>query len=476
MRWQLKRIRWRSCVGLFWLSCLGISYSALASTAMQRHSAPVAGMQLPLVGSAAGSTRAGNAGGMVGHLSTWQPGPLAIGSGMPSAAGAALTLSRPLMAGRTINASAAIAGDDHLTQLGFDTGGLTVLFGTAEGRTRPAAEHALAAVPGNLFHGQVLTDYQASMAAARIGSGASPGVGVGQVRIVSDGRDRRDARFLSLDTRHAVLTVMDFQRADQRVGRGLDLRFAVADTRVGVSRLVSSHGAQWESLTADWAVARLGGRLGVQLERRRNPAFTVADDTRVRLTFSRRFGRPCCNGLAADADDAAAPAEAQRRYGLIAAAAGGALLGMAAVSSGSEQSDGAERFPSQNRAARAALVDINPRSVAENREYGGSVYLNQDRSYSWAGHVAGDATSIAFNPHALVPDGTRATAAYHTHGATMAGFLNEFFSRQDIIFFNFYQVDGYLGTPQGRMFLYDLRSNSTAQFFDAGGSPFVLPN
>jgi len=351
-----------------------------------------------------------------------------------------------------------------------------VLIGAAEGSARPAAEHALAAAPGNLFHGQVLTDYQASMAAARIGSDANRGVSVGQVRIISDGRDRRDARFLSLDTRHAVLTVMDFQRADQRVGRGLDLRLTAVNSRIGVSRLATSNGAHWESLTADRAVARLGGRLGVQLERRRNPAFAMADDTRIRLTFSRRFGRPCCDRLTVAADDDSPAAEAQRRYGLIAAAAGGALLGMAAVSSGSEQSDSDERFPTQNRAARAALVDINPRSVAENREYGGSVYLNQDRSYSWAGHVAGDATSVAFNPHALVPDGTRATAAYHTHGATMAGYLNEFFSLQDIIFFNFYQVDGYLGTPQGRMFLYDLRSNSTAQFFDANGSPFVLPN
>ena len=59
----------------------------------------------------------------------------------------------------------------------------------------------------------------------------------------------------------------------------------------------------------------------------------------------------------------------------------------------------------------------------------------------------------------LVVPADLATAAWHTHGAPNPAFMTELFSPMDLQFFHYYQVDGYLGTPMGRFWEYELANN-----------------
>jgi uncharacterized Zn-binding protein involved in type VI secretion len=76
----------------------------------------------------------------------------------------------------------------------------------------------------------------------------------------------------------------------------------------------------------------------------------------------------------------------------------------------------AERsFATQEEAAIAALRHANPRSINDNREYGGLIYRDAAGRYHYTEPEGGDGTS--FDPHAVqVPPGSTVVGDYHAHG------------------------------------------------------------
>ena len=146
------------------------------------------------------------------------------------------------------------------------------------------------------------------------------------------------------------------------------------------------------------------------------------------------------------------------------------------LSSGNPTLDKSPRFYSQDGASYFILSRWNPISVRNNREYGSAIFQNRDGTFAPSPIVIpGTVDSVNFNPFELVPYGTKATADWHTHGADIPGYASEQFSHADIMFSNYYRLDGYLGTPKGRMFLYDINTENIYQYIFRGNE-FVLPH
>lgn len=120
-------------------------------------------------------------------------------------------------------------------------------------------------------------------------------------------------------------------------------------------------------------------------------------------------------------------------------------------------------YATQDEAAEAALNDINPLSVAEDREYGGMIYRSPDGTYSVTDpNRRGELGLVEVDPGGpeSVPPGTTATAYCHTHGASNPNYVSERFSGiltdgSDIGYANRYHIDGYLATPKGLLMRYD---------------------
>ena len=138
--------------------------------------------------------------------------------------------------------------------------------------------------------------------------------------------------------------------------------------------------------------------------------------------------------------------------------------------------DNVNGYQTQSAAARAALDNANPDSIAANLEYGGLIYRDDNTGrYHYSGPVIGGDQGV--NPaDAGHPAGTTVVGDYHTHGdystAGPAGeairtnnpaedqFNSDHFSRGDM---GGIATDaagnadyrGYLGTPSGNYLEYD---------------------
>ena len=130
-----------------------------------------------------------------------------------------------------------------------------------------------------------------------------------------------------------------------------------------------------------------------------------------------------------------------------------------ALSSGGGSGDDRPRFNSQQLAARQVLNEVNPKSIAQNREWGGYVYRNGDGSYSFTNAVQGPPISVLLPaPESAAPSGSVTTASYHTHAAFDPRYDNENFSPQDILSDSLFGIDGYLATPEGQFKYHNVRS------------------
>lgn len=143
----------------------------------------------------------------------------------------------------------------------------------------------------------------------------------------------------------------------------------------------------------------------------------------------------------------------------------------AGIRAGVNRSAGQTRFKTQHAAAKHALRRANPLSISEDVEYGGSIYQNEDGTYSYTGPVRGQLDQIDPLAAAPPPDGFNATATYHTHGAYVEGrgYNNENFSdltylpdgsldeygfAGDIPYADMHAIDSYLGTPSNQFKYY----------------------
>ena len=361
----------------------------------------------------------------------------------------------------------------------FDRFSLQFQHGEGDGilSERPLAD----GMSPRFFHGSVGYPYRYTGAAADIAWSDALRFSAGSVWIDSPEMDRRSVVYGGIAYRNLTGTVADIKRAGRSVGHRVALGLDLDGVELGYEELVSRSAAWWREVGAAFALSDYTDRVQVNLGMGRNPLFDEVTESRISISYTLVWGgkrsgrrRPLEHRRG---EPAAALAAAAHRFddgqwgGLSQVGAG------LAISSGSPVIDTAPRFGSQDEAALYVLSQWNPQSVAVNREYGSSIYRSRDGSFSPSSLVvAGTVDTVAFNPHALVPPGTWATAAWHTHGAYMPGYLNEQFSTDDLVFYLLYQVDGYLGTPAGRMLLFDLDEFRTYTFVDDDGNPLVLPH
>ncbi len=138
---------------------------------------------------------------------------------------------------------------------------------------------------------------------------------------------------------------------------------------------------------------------------------------------------------------------------------------------GQPQSTGAgASFASPDDAARAALAEIDTKSVDDNVEYAGNIYQNKDGSYSFSGPVTLGSNSESDPRHSPIPAGATRVATYHSHAG---GFhpSDEFFSGTDKWKAIGAKNSSYLVTPMGQLLKYtppDLLPSSQQQAYPGG--------
>ncbi|MCP1106292.1 DUF4329 domain-containing protein [Serratia nevei] len=111
-----------------------------------------------------------------------------------------------------------------------------------------------------------------------------------------------------------------------------------------------------------------------------------------------------------------------------------------------------DTFKNRDDAGRRAIKDINKTSISEGREYGGRICKNKDGTYTYTAPIPGtlDQTFVG-----SCPAGKKNAGDYHTHGANDPGYDNENFSSVDTRGNDAENVPGYLGTPGGKIKVYD---------------------
>jgi Domain of unknown function (DUF4329)/Type VI secretion system/phage-baseplate injector OB domain len=137
-------------------------------------------------------------------------------------------------------------------------------------------------------------------------------------------------------------------------------------------------------------------------------------------------------------------------------------------------------FKSADAAAKAALKEANPKSIAANREFGGNIFKDAKGNYGYSVPQKGSVSGFSPNP-SNVPKGSSLVGDYHTHGNyTMQdakgnwvptikandAFASDQFSPADISGITSdaagkTEYKGYLGTPSGTFYKYDPLSGGT---------------
>lgn len=346
--------------------------------------------------------------------------------------------------------------------LSFGATRLALQHGNVEGPTR--LQHGLTGMRSNFFHGRIdqRFDY---VGGTLMHSFADYGLSAlaGAVRLSSSGFDDREAFYIGANGRSLSALIGSVSRSGDDVGRFFDLTWRAGPIRVGYANYSTQLDAEIHRFSLERDTAH--GTFRFALDSGRNPLYRDADETRVMFSFRLPIGNKVFRATEDEESDADAVDNTNRNIAI----GVGMVAAVAALSGGGSDSD--KRFSTQLDAAFDRLQEVNPRSVRENREYGGSIYRHGDGTYSSTKPIKGTNDSVAFNPITIVPRGTTATAYYHTHAAYDPRYASEVFSRQDIRFLRFWRLDGYLATPAGRMWWYELRTG-TEWFWPPG----TLPN
>lgn len=108
--------------------------------------------------------------------------------------------------------------------------------------------------------------------------------------------------------------------------------------------------------------------------------------------------------------------------------------------------------------ARTVLNALQPRSIAETREYCGYIYALADGTLAATPATRGTEASCDMN----FPS-RGAIASYHTHGSFSARYDNEVPSTSDLQSDFDFNVDGYVSTPGGRLWRVDHQARIARQ-------------
>ena len=292
----------------------------------------------------------------------------------------------------------------------------------------------------------------------------------GQTRIDLKGRVNPDLYHTGFRYRGFSGDYALTRRNGVTIGQELSLRVNKGRYSLAYSQIRDINDHALHSLGGHYASAA-NRRVEFRLESGISP-FTGVSDQRFLLRYSGSIGKPI--RLAADgkpsetqpdgqrgeqAKDGDNVVRQQRSYKKHLIIAGSIIGGAVALASSSGNADAEQGgFADQHEAARGILNEINPKSVRENREYGGWIVRSGDSTYGYTSPRTGDIDSVS-----LGAKPGNATATYHTHGSADPRYDNEHFSPQDKRSDDIFGVDGYLATPSGAFLFYDYRSRDVTR-------------
>ncbi len=345
----------------------------------------------------------------------------------------------------------------QLREAGIEVGSFGVGAFSGDGDSVSDAAHAWSGAGHYQFHGGFRHDYDFDGLQFSWRPGADSRVALTRASVRAAGLETREVSQFDLGLGAHSLTLLEVASDGERAGRALGLGTRLGPLAMTLQHMAAENDATWSALTL--ATRTRGGKtLSMRVEQSRNPLYDVANDNRVVFSLGYRLAG---GGILRAAETAADPADAEAAKKsktvpiLIGVGAVGAALALS--SGGGNEGDSRPRFQSQNAAARQVLDEVNPRSIAQNREWGGYIYRRADGSYSSTAAVQGSPASVSLpSPDSAVPGNSAASATYHTHAAFDPRYDNENFSPQDLLSDITFGLDGYLGTPQGQFKLHDV--------------------
>lgn len=108
--------------------------------------------------------------------------------------------------------------------------------------------------------------------------------------------------------------------------------------------------------------------------------------------------------------------------------------------------------------ATSVLNDLQPASITESREYCGYIFVTDE------GQLAATQAARGGEDYCDLPfPADNTLASYHTHGGYSDEYDNEVPSVDDLLGDFEAKIDGYVGTPGGRVWLVDFETRSTRQ-------------
>lgn len=359
----------------------------------------------------------------------------------------------------------------------FDRFKFASLYGSSDGIITERQE--LNGLAPNFFHGAVLYDYEYTGSMLGLSLADDFAIHGGLNFISGAGLEIRSVYSSGFSYKNFYSTFSSVNRSEQAVGYSLVYGFDLNRYDFSYQELTSRYGATWREATIDFKATENLSRMRLSVGTGENELHQAGEETRVALMFSipiggdtKRFNRSTSiNELDSKLVSSANSFQRLRNAGMRAVGSGVVL------SSGNADLDQTPRFRSQHRAAYHVLSAFNPVSVAQDREYGSSIYKNRDRTFSPNQLVfVGNYDSVVIYPYAHIPVGTTPTAIWHTHGAFKPQYANEQFSREDIQATINLNMDGYLGTPLGRMRYFDVDAGIIYTFVNQAGDDSILPN
>ena len=361
------------------------------------------------------------------------------------------------LSGGALHLASAFAENEAAGQMGVSGGGFRFDAFAGYGRNVSDLRGHYSGMDPYLFHGGVNQKFDFSGFSFSRDLGKSARFDFSQARVVSSGLEDRTIYSFGLASKSLAINYMEVMRGSDKVGRVYAVEAAYRKHRFGFDMMDHDNGTSYQGMNYSRSVN--GKQYRVSLQQTSNPLYTKKNDSRVLFSLGFGFGR------SPDRLYATPETEEQEEEGLSGgqkALIAGGIVGVAvAISSGDDDSDVQPRLEDQHAAARNILNRVNPRSVDENREYGGYIFQNPDGSYSHTDPVRGGPASILLPfPEDVIPAGSVGRATYHTHAAFDPRYDNENFSSTDLNTNRALGYDGYLGTPAGRFKYHNLATEN----------------
>ena len=118
------------------------------------------------------------------------------------------------------------------------------------------------------------------------------------------------------------------------------------------------------------------------------------------------------------------------------------------------------------RFARETLDDLQERSIAQNQEFCGVIYEDEQGALHRSQIYEGERAACGFDWG--LPLGNNVVASFHTHGAYDRDFDSEMPSADDLFNDIDARIDGFISTPGGRLWQTSWKDESVTQVCGAG--------